>query len=86
MDRPAETTLTFVLTDIEGSTRSWDVSEPDMRQALVQHDALLGRILGERGGRVLTERGEGDSVFALFGTASDAVAAALDLQGALARS
>ena len=81
----SDSTLTFLLTDIEGSTRNWEASEPDMRRALAQHDALLGRILREHGGRVLTERGEGDSFFALFGPASDAVAAALAVQRALAR-
>jgi predicted ATPase/class 3 adenylate cyclase len=78
-------TITFLLTDIEASTRNWEASEAEMRQALGRHDALLSRIIDEHGGRVLTERGEGDSFFALFPVASDAVAAALDLQRALAR-
>ena len=77
-------TITFLLTDIEGSTRNWEASEAEMRQALGRHDALLSRIIDEHGGRVHTERGEGDSFFALFPVASDAVAAALDLQRALA--
>jgi predicted ATPase/class 3 adenylate cyclase len=78
-------TITFLLTDIEGSTRNWEAGEAEMRQALARHDALLARIIDEHRGQVLTERGEGDSFFALFPVASDAVAAALDLQRALAR-
>jgi len=77
-------TTTFLLTDIEGSTRNWEAGEAVMRGALARHDAILSRIIVDHAGRVLTERGEGDSFFALFGVASDAVAAALDLQRTLA--
>ncbi|MEK6720814.1 MAG: tetratricopeptide repeat protein [Chloroflexota bacterium] len=78
-------TLTFFLTDIEGSTRNWEASETEMRHALRRHDDLLSRIIPEHGGRVLTERGEGDSFFALFPAASDAVSAALEVQRELDR-
>ncbi len=76
-------TVTFVFTDIEGSTRNWEASEPDMRAALARHDELLSRHLGEHGGQVLTERGEGDSFFAVFPTASGAIAAALAMELAI---
>jgi class 3 adenylate cyclase len=42
-------TTTFLLTDIEGSTRNWEASEAEMRQALGRHDALLSRIIDEDG-------------------------------------
>jgi len=75
--------VTFLLTDIEGSTRNWETSESDMRAALVRHDELLARHIGEHDGTVLTERGEGDSFFAVFPTASGAVAAGLAIQLAI---
>jgi class 3 adenylate cyclase len=78
-------TVTFLLTDIEGSTRHWEASPGAMRAALLRHDALLTRGIAEHSGHVLTERGEGDSFFAVFERASDAVAATSDLQQTLYR-
>jgi len=75
--------VTFLLTDIEGSTRNWETSESDMRAALIRHDELLARHIREHGGAVLTERGEGDSFFAVFPMASGAVAAGLAIQLAI---
>ena len=34
-------TLTFLFTDLEGSTRLWEQHPDDMRAALARHDALL---------------------------------------------
>lgn len=76
-------TVTFLLTDIEGSTRNWETSPGAMRTALLRHDNLLNEGISQHSGRVLTERGEGDSFFAVFERASDAVAAASALQLAL---
>ena len=78
-------TVTFLLTDIEGSTRNWESSPSSMRTALLRHDALLNEGIVEHSGYVLTERGEGDSFFAVFERASDAVAAASAVQLALHR-
>ena len=75
--------VTFLLTDIEGSTRNWETSESDMRAALIRHDELLAQHIREHGGAVLTERGEGDSFFAVFPVASGAVAARLAIQLAI---
>jgi class 3 adenylate cyclase len=72
--------VTFLLTDIEGSTRNWETSESDMRAALIRHDDLLAWHIREHSGAVLTERGEGDSFFAVFPTANGAVAAGASLQ------
>jgi class 3 adenylate cyclase len=59
-------TVTFLLTDIEGSTRLWE-SEPEaMEVALRRHDRLLAGVIEEYGGRVITSRGEGDGFFAFF--------------------
>ena len=77
-------TVTFLFTDIEGSTPRWVQHPAAMRAALARHDALLHESIAAHGGVVLTERGEGDSFFALFARASDALAAACALQQALA--
>ena len=78
-------TVTFMFTDIEGSTRLWQQHPEPMRTALVRHDALLGAIVEGHAGAVVKSRGEGDSIFSVFGRASDAVAAACDIQLALLR-
>jgi class 3 adenylate cyclase len=73
-----------LFTDIEGSTVRWEQHPAAMRQALAGHDELLHEGITAHGGVVLTERGEGDSFFALFARPSDALAAACALQRALA--
>src|SRR5919201_2500304 len=75
--------VTFLLTDIEGSTRLWEREPEAMRQALVRHDALMLAYVRRLHGHVVKSKGEGDSVFAVFRHARDAVAAALVLQCAL---
>jgi class 3 adenylate cyclase len=76
--------ITFLLTDVEGSTRLWE-REPDaMRDALARHDAIVAACVRRQQGHVLKSKGEGDSVFAVFRHARDAVTAALVIQCALA--
>jgi class 3 adenylate cyclase len=88
-DQPASVlpigTVTFLLTDIEGSTRLWEQQREGMRAALARHDALIERLVAEHGGVVVRPRGEGDSRFAVFAQASAAVAAAGAIQVALHR-
>jgi predicted ATPase/class 3 adenylate cyclase len=75
--------VTFLFTDVEGSTRLWE-SEPEaMRSALALHDALLERSIAAHAGVVVKSRGEGDSFFAVFARASDAVRAAITIQRSL---
>jgi class 3 adenylate cyclase len=76
-------TLTFLLTDIEGSTTLWERHPAAMRAALIRHDALVDETLARYGGRQVKERGEGDSIFAVFTGPSAALAAACALQQAL---
>src|SRR5687768_16573723 len=76
-------TVTFLLTDIEGSTALWEQHRDAMRQALVRHDVLVEQLVAEHHGQVVRPRGEGDSRFAVFARATDAVAAAAALQQAL---
>src|SRR6186997_2112826 len=76
-------TVTFLFTDIEGSTTLWEQHRDAMRQALARHDALVEQIVAECAGHVVRPRGEGDSRFAVFARATDAVSAAAVLQQAM---
>jgi predicted ATPase/class 3 adenylate cyclase len=74
-DLPAGT-VTFLLTDIEGSTRLWETVPEAMEEALERHNRLLTGVIEDHGGVVVTSRGEGDSFFAVFPGAAAAVEAA----------
>src|SRR5579862_8413681 len=76
-------TVTFLFTDIEGSTRLWEEHPEAMQAALARHDALAGTIIARHEGVLVKHRGEGDSLFAVFPRPSDAVEAAVALQLAL---
>jgi predicted ATPase/class 3 adenylate cyclase len=75
-------TVTFLFTDIEGSTRLWEDRPDDMRAALAEHDALLRDVFAAHGGYVFSTGGDGFAV--AFGNARDAVEAAVQAQTALA--
>ena len=75
-------TLTFLFTDVEGSTRRWQEDEEAMSEALARHDELLRCAVEAHGGTVFSTMGDG--IAAVFLTGSEAVAAALDAQEALA--
>nr|WP_239157214.1 adenylate/guanylate cyclase domain-containing protein [Actinocatenispora thailandica] len=74
--------VTFLFTDIEGSTRLAHALGPGYRAVLGEHRLLLRRCLGEFGGAELLT--EGDSFFAAFADAADAVRACIRAQRALA--
>jgi class 3 adenylate cyclase len=74
-DLPAGT-VTFLLTDIEGSTRLWETAPEAMEVALDQHNRVLTEVIEEHGGAVVTSWGEGDSFFSVFPSAVSAVEAA----------
>jgi predicted ATPase/class 3 adenylate cyclase/DNA-binding CsgD family transcriptional regulator len=76
-------TVTFLLTDIEGSTRLWEADSPVMAGMVTRHDEILAAAVRHHGGVRPVEQGEGDSVVAVFGVAGDALAAALEAQRAL---
>jgi len=76
--------VTFLLTDVEGSTRLWEREPEAMRHALARHDAIVATGVRRLHGHVLKAKGEGDSIFAVFHRVRDAVAAALVVQCALA--
>jgi class 3 adenylate cyclase len=76
--------VTFLMTDVEGSTRLWEREPETMRQALSRHDAVVAACIQRHHGHVVKSKGEGDSVFAVFRHVRDAVSAALIVQCALA--
>src|SRR5215208_552281 len=78
MASPPTGTLTFLFTDIEGSTRLWEHDAPAMQAALARHDELLRGAIEERGGYVF--KTVGDAFCCAFPTAPDALEAALQAQ------
>jgi len=75
-------TVTFLFTDIEGSTARWERAPDLMRAALARHDALMRETVAEHDGLVF--KMVGDSCCAAFAAAAGAVGAALAAQRALA--
>src|SRR5215212_4058494 len=71
-------TVTFLFTDIEGSTRKWEQHPQAMKAALDRHDAILRGAIASSGGVVVQTAG--DSYAAPFPTAPPALAAALSAQ------
>lgn len=76
-------TITFLFTDVEGSTKLWEQYPDTMRPVLTRHDALVEDWVERYDGTVVRPRGEGDSRFAVFVRATDAVVAACAIQQAL---
>jgi class 3 adenylate cyclase len=72
--------VAFLLTDVEASSQAWNRSTPAMEAAVTALDADLKAIVAANDGWVVKARGEGDSHFAVFRFASQAVAAAASLQ------
>ena len=67
MASPPTGTVTFLFTDIEGSTKMWERSPQAMQAALAHHDELLRRALEEHGGYVF--KTVGDAFCCAFRTA-----------------
>ena len=75
--------VTFLLTDIEGSTAAWEADADAMAVALARHDELVEQVVTSRGGRLIKTRGEGDATFSVFDRPSSAASAAIELQEAI---
>lgn len=73
--------VTFVFTDIAGSTRLWERVPEDMHRALARHDAILRDATAAHRGRVF--KTVGDAFCCAFQSPSDAVRAAITMQRAL---
>ncbi len=74
-------TVTFLFTDIEGSTSLWERDPKRMQAALARHDGILQKAIEVNGGHIF--KTVGDAFCAAFPTAADALDAALSAQRAL---
>ena len=74
-------TVTFLFTDIEGSTQRWDAHREAMSAAVQRHDAIGRAAMDAHGGYVF--KTVGDAFCVAFARTEAAVAAALDFQRAL---
>lgn len=81
---PSSGTLTFLFTDLEGSTKLWEAFPDTMQGALARHDAILRQAIESNGGRVIKTTGDG--VHAAFESGHGGVAAALQAQQALLKT
>ena len=72
---------TFLLTDIEGSTRTWQSAPDGMATALEMHDAILASTIDDHDGTVVKHTGDG--MFAVFASPRSAAEAAVRAQRAL---
>ncbi len=73
--------VTFLFTDVEGSTRLWMADESAMAASLALHDRIVRTAIESAGGYVFSTAG--DAFSAAFDRASDAAAAALKAQSEL---
>ena len=75
---PPSGVVTFLFTDIEGSTRRWEADARAMRAALAAHDEVLRTVIGAHGGFVFSHTGDG--VAAAFASPRSTVDAAVAAQ------
>ena len=75
-------TVTFLFTDLEGSTRLWEEYPDAMPDLLERHDELLREAVETNRGLVV--KSTGDGTLAVFSSAPDACAAAMAAQSRLA--
>ena len=81
MASPPTGTVTFLFTDIEGSTKLWEQNAQAMQIGLARHDEVLRSAIEERGG--YTFKTVGDAFCAAFSSAPEALGAAIAAQRAL---
>src|SRR5439155_24084471 len=67
--------VTFLLSDVEGSTHLWEGDEDEMGAAIARHYELLDAAIVLHGGVRPVEQGEGDSVVGAFVRPVDALSA-----------
>ncbi len=76
--------VTFLGTDVVGSTRLWQELPDTAPGLLAEHLLVVDRAVEAHGGRRIGEALQGDSTMSVFHRAGDAVRAGIDLQRALA--
>jgi predicted ATPase/class 3 adenylate cyclase len=74
-------TVTFLFTDLAGSTRSWEEHRDEMRSALARHDEILRASVESHRGAIV--KSTGDGIHAVFASARDGLRAAVAAQRAL---
>jgi predicted ATPase/class 3 adenylate cyclase/Tfp pilus assembly protein PilF len=84
MASPPTGTVTFLFTDIEGSTKLWENDPEAMQASLDRHDEILRRAIEERGGYVF--KTIGDAFCCAFPAATEGLGAALEAQRGLLSS
>lgn len=75
-------TVTFLLTDVERSTRQWQADHEAALAAHLRHDAILMEVVRSYGGTLVSDQGEGDSAFVVFERPSQALDCAAEMQRA----
>jgi predicted ATPase/class 3 adenylate cyclase len=71
-------TVTFLFTDLEGSTRLWEEHPESMKAALARHDEILRQAVESNNGYLVKTTGDG--AHAAFARAQDGIAAAVAAQ------
>nr|MDQ3006516.1 adenylate/guanylate cyclase domain-containing protein [Chloroflexota bacterium] len=71
-------TVTFLFTDIEGSTQLWEKHPEVMQVALAKHDTILRETIESHNGHIIKTTGDG--VHAVFRTVIEGVNAAITAQ------
>ena len=74
----------MLLTDVEGSTALWEEHPAAMREAMRRHREIGHEAIERHSGYLPPDQGEGDSLFAVFGDAREAVTCTVEFQRSLA--
>lgn len=77
-------TITFLFTDVVGSTVAWEAHPKEMSRAMRLHDSLIEAAVQAADGALVRPRGEGDSRFAVFVRPVDGVQAAAEIARSIA--
>ena len=75
-------TVTFLFTDVEGSTLRWEAHRDVMKEAMARHDAIVRTSIESRGGSVFTTAG--DAFCSAFSSPHNAISSAIEIQTTLA--
>ena len=76
-----DTPLTFLFTDVEGSTRLWEQNPDAMRSALARHDVIMRSAIADSDGEVV--KSTGDGLMAVFALPTSALSAGIAAQRGL---
>src|SRR5262245_58767181 len=74
-------TVTFLFTDLEGSTRLWEQYPDAMKEALARHDEILREAIAAHDGHIVKTTGDG--AHAAFAHPNNAIRTAVDAQRGL---